>query len=163
MPKGRPPTPSFLKLIKGTARRTRQNPKRTTAVSPAMMPEAPDFLSAEARQEWDHKCEMLFKAGIVALTDRAVLAAYAQSYGRWRQAEEVLARMAKEDETDRAGLLVRNTATGKTVENLMISIADRAMADCVKFAGELGLTPSSRTRISADPPHGFDPAEKYLT
>ena len=71
--------------------------------------------------------------------------------------------MARDDQTGMGGLTVRNASTGKTIENPMISIADRAMADCVKFAGELGLTPSSRTRISADPPRGFDPAERYLT
>jgi P27 family predicted phage terminase small subunit len=128
-----------------------------------MMPEAPDFLSAEARQEWDHKCEMLFKAGIVTLTDRAILAAYCQSYGRWRSAEEVLAAMARDDQTGMAGLTVRNASTGKTIENPMISIANKAMADCVKAAGELGMTPSARSRIHAGPPHDpSDPAMKYI-
>ena len=104
----------------------------------------------------------MHRLGLLTALDAAIFAAYCQSYGRWRQAEEVLARMAKEDETDRAGLLVRNTATGKTVENLMISIANRAMSDTVRYAGEIGLTPTSRTR-SADLPDPSDPAMRYLT
>jgi P27 family predicted phage terminase small subunit len=161
MRKGRPSDPPHLRLIKGAVRSNRPNRKQTPLDRSGAMPTPPDFLSAEALAEWHDKCPLLFRSGVVTQTNRALLAAYAQSYGRWRQAEEVLARMAKEDETDRAGLLVRNTASGKTVENLMIGIAAKAMSDTVRYAGELGLSPRSRGYPELPPPDD-DPATKYL-
>jgi P27 family predicted phage terminase small subunit len=128
------------------------------------MPTPPDFLSVEALAEWHDKCPLLFASGLVTVTNRAVFAAYCMCFARWKSAEEALAEMARDDQTGMGGLTVRNASTGKTIENPMISIANRAMADCVKFAAELGMTPSSRSRVHhADLPRDDDPAGKYLT
>ena len=108
-----------------------------------------------------HKCEMLFKAGIVTLTDRAVLAAYCQSYGRWQRAEKVLAELtldATDEKTD--GFLIQ-AGNGKLVSHPLADIARAAMADAVKYASELGLTPRSRGHPEP-PPSEDDPATKYL-
>ena len=76
MPRGRPPTPTYLKLIKGTSRASRAKGKQTALDRSGAMPTPPDFLSAEALAEWHDKCPLLFAAGLVTVTNRAVLAAY---------------------------------------------------------------------------------------
>ena len=72
--------------------------------------------------------------------DRAVLAAYAQAYGRWREAEK---------KVNELGFVVK-TAMGNLVQNPYLSIANRAMQDMTRIAAEFGMTPASRTRVKAD-------------
>ena len=76
MPRGRPPTPTYLKLIKGTSRASRGKRKQTPLDRSGAMPTPPAFLNAEALAEWHDKFPVLFAAGLVTLTDRAVFAAY---------------------------------------------------------------------------------------
>ena len=93
--------------------------------------------------------------------DAAIFAAYCQSYGRWQRAEKVLAELtldATDEKTD--GFLIQ-AASGKLVSHPLADIARAAMADAVKYAAELGLTPSSRSKVHAEPPPCS--ADKYLT
>ena len=159
-PPGTKPQPTYLKLIKGT-RKSRIN-KAEPMPAPAL-PAAPDHLNDEAKVEWKRVAEDLFRLGVLTEIDRVVLAAYCQAYGRWSRAEAVLAEMAKRDELT-GGLMVR-TISGNAIQNPMVGIANKAMADMVRYATELGMTPSARTRIHADPRQlgfDFDPAAKYL-
>jgi P27 family predicted phage terminase small subunit len=130
-------------------------------VNPALgPPEAPTFLSAAARQEWDRVCPLLFAAGLLTHVDGAVLAAYCVSFARWREAEQLLADPA----TD---LLVPAVSKDRQVPNPLVGIAARAMRDAMRFAGELGMLPAMRSKICATPPppdvDSNDPAEKYLS
>jgi phage terminase small subunit len=47
------------------------------------------------------------------------------------------------------------------VQHGLIGIANKAMADMVRYAAEFGMTPSARCRVSATPPVGDD-LDKYL-
>lgn len=154
--RGRKPLPTHLKLIAGTAKKARMNahePKPATA-----RPAPPPELSDDARAEWDRVVEELFRLGIVTNLDRGILAAYCQSHGRWMQAERTLAKMAKMD--DSTGALMIKTQGGNTIQNPIVGIANKAMADMARYAAELGLTPSSRGRVQARPPDD-DPGNKY--
>ena len=158
---GPPPQPTFLKLIKGTARAHRINPREAKVAAEHGPPAPPEHLSPEAREEWDLQCELLFKIGLITKIDRPALACYCQAYGRWRVAEVEFAKLAAR--ADNAGFLMR-TISGNWIQNPMLNVANRAMADTMRYAVELGLTPSARTRINADPTGGNDedPATKYL-
>lgn len=81
--------------------------------------------------------------------DRAALAAYCQAYGRWVEAEQALARMAERDPLTH-GLMIK-TSNGNAIQNPLVGTANRAMLDMMRCAVEFGMTPSSRTRIEADP------------
>jgi phage terminase small subunit len=53
------------------------------------------------------------------------------------------------------------TSSGDAAQNPLIGIARRAAADMVRYAGEFGMSPAARARISAgigyEPPEGkFD-------
>jgi P27 family predicted phage terminase small subunit len=133
--KGPPPIPTHLKVIAGN--RGKRPLNRAEPRPAAGIPSPPPELSAEALKEWKRIAPRLLAAGMVTLVDRAALAAYCQSYGRWAQAERGLA----------AGELVIKTARGNLVYNPLVRIANKAMADMVRFAAEFGMTPSGRSRV----------------
>jgi P27 family predicted phage terminase small subunit len=59
------------------------------------------------------------------------------------------------------GLLTK-TAKGNIIQNPLVGIANKAAADVVRFASELGMSPSARARVSVTLPAGADPAQKYF-
>jgi len=48
------------------------------------------------------------------------------------------------------------TTNGNAIQNPLVGMANRAMADMVRYATEFGMTPSSRSRIAGntDPNQG---------
>ena len=157
--RGRKPRPIFLKLVVGTARKGRVNaaePKPDLA-----LPMPPAHLSDEAKVEWGRVSEDLYRLGILTKIDRGPLAAYCQAYGRWVVAERVLVEMAKRDELT-SGLMIR-TLNGNAIQNPMVGVANKAMADMVRYGAEFGLTPSARSRVHAQSRDNTDPGAKYFT
>ncbi|MGH7083545.1 MAG: phage terminase small subunit P27 family [Acetobacteraceae bacterium] len=159
--RGRRPRPTHLKLITGNPGKRPLNPAEPKPAS-AAPPAAPAELSEEAKTEWRRVARRLYGLGLLSGIDRAALAAYCQAYGRWRRAERALAEMARRDSVT-GGLLVK-TSNGNAIQNPLVGIANKAMADMVRYAAEFGMTPSARSRISAGPQEGggADPAAKYF-
>lgn len=125
------------------------------------IPEPPPAVSEVARVEWRRVAEPLYHAGILTNLDRAVFAAYCQSYSLWLEAEQVRMRMAAADPVT-GGLVIRTTH-GNLIQNPIVGIANKARADMVRYAIELGMTPSARTRIKAQKPIDLSsPARKYF-
>lgn len=139
MTRGRKPKPTHLKLVTGNPGRRKLNEREPKPELLRPMP--PEHLSDEAKVEWGRVIDELFAIGLVTKLDRAALAAYCQAYGRWAQAEKALA----------AADLVVETSNGNAVQNVLVGIANKAMADMVRYAAEFGMTPSARSRIEATP------------
>jgi len=151
--RGRKPKPTHLKLVTGTAKRRLGSVE--SKLTP-LLPDPPRELSADAREEWQRVAPRLHVAGILTALDRAVLAAYCQAFGRWLQAERVLAEMARGNAA-MSGLLIK-TISGNAIHNPLLGISNKAMSDMVRYAAELGMTPSGRSRLNYhDPQH--DPVE----
>jgi len=144
---GRKPTPTALKLVKGNPGK-RALPK-SEAVVALSEPTPPAFLCDDAKVEWGRVCSALYAAGLMTELDRAALAAYAAAYGRWAQAERAINRMAAKDELN-AALMIKTTS-GNAIQNPLVGIANKAKADTIRYAGEFGMTPSARARVSANP------------
>jgi P27 family predicted phage terminase small subunit len=70
-----------------------------------------------------------------------VLAAYCDVYARWVEASEHLQRY---------GMIIKG-ANGQPTWSPYLAIVNRALELMRAFMCELGLTPSSRTRIDAEP------------
>ena len=70
-----------------------------------------------------------------------------QAYGRWILAERAIAKMAEKDQLTE-GLMIRTT-NGNAVQNPLIGIANKAMADMVRYAAEFGMTPSAAAGFRA--------------
>jgi P27 family predicted phage terminase small subunit len=144
--RGRKPKPTRLKLIEGNPGKRRiasgePQPSMAVPIRP------PPFLQGYALEEWDRVVGELARMGVMTGIDTAVLAAYAQAFGRWRFAEEKMAEMAERDATG-AGALIIRTALGNHIQNPMLSIARKALADMARYAAEFGMTPAARVRLA---------------
>ena len=159
-PVGRKPLPSYLKVVKGTARKHRIN-----AAEPKLqpnLPSPPPHLSDEAKVEWGRVSQDLYDAGLLTKIDRAILAAYCAAYGRWQMAETALQEMRVPGNL--LSGLVSYTKNDQPIVNPVVGIANKAMADMARYATDLGMTPSSRSRVTPKPPIGEeDPSEKYTS
>jgi P27 family predicted phage terminase small subunit len=155
---GPPPTPTVIKLLRGNPGR-RPIPPEPEPTRTAEPPEAPAFLVGYASDEWHRVAPELHRLKLLTVLDVQALASYCTAYSRWRETEEVIARMAINDRAT-GGLLIK-TSSGDAAQNPLIGIARRAAADMVRYAGEFGMSPAARARISAgigyEPPEGkFD-------
>ena len=134
---GRRPLPTALKLIQGNPGKrpiNRDEPK------PSGIPTCPRFLKKEARTEWKRIAPRLANIGILTEIDRAALAGYCQAYGRWVEAEKKVLEKGE----------VVKSVNGNIMQNPYLIIANKSMDHMRKFLVEFGMTPSSRSRITAD-------------
>lgn len=137
--RGRRPKPTELKLIEGNPgkRRLKANePKPARA-----MPTCPAHLSPTAKAEWKRLGRQLHTLGLLSELDRAALAAYCQAYGRWAEAEKKL------KETP----LLLKTPAGYVQPSPWLSVANKQLELMLRFMGELGLSPASRSRVTTTP------------
>lgn len=138
--RGRKPKPTALKRIAGNPGKRKLHDE---PVLPPDLPDCPAHLTKSAKAEWARVSVLLHAAGVIKTTDRAALAAYCQAYGDWADARVWLAKvtpkqMATEDGFARYKAFVRASNT--------------AVDQMRRWAVELGLTPSARARIKAEPP-----------
>jgi len=96
--------------------------------------------------EWRRLAPMLRQIRLVTDADRAALIALCLEWGRYVEATAQLAKL---------GMLVK-APSGYPMQNPYLSIATRALAGCAKLWPELGLTPSSRTRVKPAEASGSD-------
>lgn len=155
---GRPHKPTHLKLVAGNPGKRALN--EAEAQPDALIPEPPPELTSDARIEWNQISLKLHKCGLLTTIDRSVLAAYCQAYGRWVEAERVLADMARRDPVTR-GLLIKTT-NGNVIQNPMIGTANKAMSDMVRYAVEFGMSPSARSRVRANLEKQEDDEERFF-
>jgi P27 family predicted phage terminase small subunit len=153
--RGGKPTPTSIKLLTGNPG---QRPLQANEPKPkSRKPTAPAHLNDDAKDEWARIADELDALGILSGLDRAALGAYCQAYGRWAQAERALSKMKNQAD----GLIIK-TISGNMIQNPLVGVANKAMADMVRYAAEFGMTPSARSRISASEPGDDDPANEYL-
>lgn len=141
---GRKSKPTILKVLQGNPGKRPLNKKE--AMPAATMPDCPSHLSDRARREWARTGPILNRIGLLTEADKAAFAAYCVAYARWADAEEQLIKH---------GLLVKypsKVAEGQFVlqQSPMLGIANRSMDQMKSFLSEMGMTPSSRSRIQVD-------------
>lgn len=134
---GRKPLPTKLKVLKGTLNVTRTN-KDEPDPTPEI-PEPPEHLNEEALKEWDRITKELDKVGLISQLDRTELAMYCQAYSRWVKYEKIVAESSELYESEKGGLQLSPA----------MWVVNRAMEQCHKFLSEFGMTPSSRSKVSA--------------
>lgn len=139
---GRKPIPAGLRLITATrdnkrGKLTAEKLTKNKMKAEPGIPDPPDELGVDALEEWNRISPPLYNLGVLTKYDRAILSLYCQQWGVWREAQ----RIVKE-----RGLIVLSK-TGIEIQNPALGIANRAGERCAKYAIELGLTPSARSRI----------------
>jgi P27 family predicted phage terminase small subunit len=109
-------------------------------LAPDGVPYAPRVLSEEAKKEWRRIVRVLLEANLYTEADRAALMMYCQAWGRWLEAEKQL-------EATGGPILV--SEKGGLYQNLWLSVAQKAAAEVRRLISEFGLTPASRSRVTA--------------
>ena len=133
--RGRKPRPTSLKIAAGNPGKRPLN-AREPRPEPDL-PTCPAHLLPTAKAEWKRLARELWQLGVITRLDRATLAAYCQAYGRWVEAEKKL--------KDTPGIL--RMPSGYIQMNPWLTIATKQMELMQRFAAELGMTPSSRSRV----------------
>lgn len=149
--RGRKPKPTQIKLVTGNPghRPTPPDEPRPTA----RIPKCPCHLDAEAKREWRRMAKELDELGILTTIDRAVFASYCQSWSTWTRAlksvkKEGMVIRAKERKTKYPdGRIVRTG--GVPMVNPLNRVIDSENAKMMKALTEMGMSPSSRSRVSA--------------
>lgn len=136
--KGRKPTPSRLKLLRGNPGKRKSN-KNEPRPDPKI-PLPPEHLGTEGRKEWNRTASQLYELGLLTSIDRAALAAYCTAWQRWVDAEKMLRKHG----------LVFQSPNKFPMYSPYLNIANKAMKQMKEFLSEFGMTPSSRSRINVE-------------
>ena len=135
MTRGRKPKPSGMKRRAGNPGRRPLNDREPQL--PRAIPPCPRNLSADAKRHWKQLAIQLWNAGIITEIDQSILAALCAEWAIWLKAKAQLSRHG----------LVALTAGGSYKPSPYIVISNQAMANILRILAELGMTPSSRSRV----------------
>lgn len=142
---GRKPRPMAIKKLEGNLGKRKLNTKE--AIPAKGIPECPDWLLPVAKKEWERRCDLMNRMGVLTEVDMAPFAAYCQSYARWKEAQEHISSEGSTFETDK----------GYQQQTPWVGIKNTNQKLMLQAASEFGLTPSSRSRIVAGSTKGKEP------
>jgi len=134
------PLPTAVKKARGTLRKCRANPLEPE-YAPDNSPEPPAYMSALAREEWARVYPEMVEKLVLKRVDRRSLEAYCEAYAEYRFAAMNLAKSKTQ---------IFRTPNGAVQQVPYVSMKRNWMLVMLRYASELGITPSSRSRISAD-------------
>jgi P27 family predicted phage terminase small subunit len=143
-----PPVPFALKMLRGNPGRRPLKAEPQPDPFPDV-PDPPSFVTGYAADEWWTTATELHRLGLLTKVDVPALAAYCYSFGQWKMAAELLAKMQANDPVMN-GMIIR-TKYGDAVVNPLVSIVRKHAADVVRYAAEFGLTTRARTALAAGP------------
>lgn len=146
---GRKPQPSALRVLRGNPGKRALNADEPKYEATTL--ECPSGLPAAAGAEWQRVMGQLTASGQVTNVDRGVLEGYCLKYAQWRALEAEAARHP----------FVVKSPSGYPMPNPVLGMANKVFALMLKAASELGITPSSRSRVHASPPVVAAPVSKW--
>jgi P27 family predicted phage terminase small subunit len=136
------------------------HPERVNKLEPTPPPGAPDkptHLDQIGSEAWDHVVALFAEMGMLNKADGVLIEIYASCYSSYRSA---LAMVAKTGQV----LLVREE-DGKRVEvkRNPYSVELHKYRDALcRMLAEMGMTPSGRSRVAANPKEETDPFSEWL-
>lgn len=107
-------------------------------------PTPPDDLADEALLEWGRVCEELRAAGLLAKSDRSILALYCQTYAINREAAKHVATFGS----------VLKLANNVVCQSPFYKTVKETSAQLRVLLADLGLTPAARAKAGAKEPVG---------
>ena len=114
---------------------------------PEDVPKPPVWLGKTAKKEWKRLAPLVFKAKVLTDADIAAFAAYCASYEQWVTAEKRI--QAAKPNADSPPELTYEDDKGNRKPIPEIAVANEAKKQMLTFAREFGLTPASRSNVSA--------------
>ena len=138
---GRKPEPTTLKLLRGNPGKRPINKGEPKLAATVLRP--PAHLDAVAKTEWRRVAKMLAESVKTTALDRAVLTCYCEW---WSQ----LVRLSTE--LRKVGPIIVSKTTKQPYMSPWLAGMAMASKQVERFAGELGMSPSSRSRIDVGGP-----------
>jgi P27 family predicted phage terminase small subunit len=135
--RGRKPKPAELKIIQGTFRKDRANPRQIAAHG--YLTDPPEHLNEEQKQIWRDASADAPKS-LLKKIDRSNFEVWVVSYGTYRESQRLLAKTSQ----------VIKTTHGNWITNPILTNMNKQAAIRRKAASEMGFTPASRSRVVAD-------------
>lgn len=115
-------------------------------------PEPPEWLSEEARAEWDRVVPSLEELDLLKATDRAMLVAYCETWDLYMTA--VLKVRAE-------GMTITNPETGFERKHPVLAVVMETAAQLRQFAREFGLSPAAENGIGKTATPNGDEADPF--
>ena len=147
--RGPKPLPDNVHRITGNRSKIPAHKLNASLQPDVEIPSCPAHLLPDAKKEWKRITPELEKMRIVSKMDRAALAVYCQAYARWVQAENKLKALNDDG-------LVEKTPSGYQQISVWLQISNRAVEQMHKFLCEFGMSPSSRSRVTANTSPNMD-------
>ena len=143
---GRPRIPRELKELHGSLNATRDKelPIKGTIVIGL---EAPSDLNEWGQRYWLDIMEEYQRLGIITKVDVGALHSVCYCFGLMNEAADIVSAKGLEVEVEK--VTPKGESYTVTETNPMIAVADKAFKNYIAMCREFGLTPASRTRISA--------------
>ena len=136
MVRGRKPRADAVKEAEGAYKNNPKRRPKSIVNADVRLPVAPSYIIEDdiAKGVWDETVDVLKDCGILSKTDTHLLAAYCTTYSEWVKCYMHVSQHGRKNDD------------GKTsTESLTFhKLADRHL----KLLSELGLSPSSRARLS---------------
>lgn len=150
--RGRKPIPTWRHTLEGNPGKRKRNTQEPQPPPLAEDDTPPPELSVDPRAmaEWNRLLPMLRQGRQVTDADRAALLALCLEWSRY------LTAIAKIASTS----LIVMTPKGYPMQNPYLPVATKAFSNCAKLWPELGLTPSSRSRVKS-PQTDDDPFAEF--
>jgi P27 family predicted phage terminase small subunit len=156
---GRRPKPTALKLVDGTARPDRMNPDEP--IPPSGEVKCPVWLHGRARRVWRELEPVLKAMGVLTVADVAMFAALCETQAEFIDAREDVRKRGIEIERKRYDKQGREFYLVE--DNPSVRIASDAGKRLKALMVEFGMSPSSRTRVTAQPkPKEKSPLEALM-
>lgn len=150
--RGRIPKPVETKEVGGNAGK-RKLPAEIDLPKVAGEPPAPRDFQGDRLDEWRRLVADLHEAGTLGRENGAAMEIYVRNLVRMREAEEHVLKH---------GVIVPAPRTGVPMHNPFLTVANAAAKVVKELAVELGLTPSSRGRVSKIGGKEGDPDDAFF-
>lgn len=138
--RGPPPEPTRLKVLKGNPGKRPVNPREPEPRPD--VPRCPQWLGPEAKAVWKRLVPELKHMRVLSYVDGDALAAYCQTYARWRAAEEFIGKHGEvytlRDEQGRVRCMQQFP---------QVAIARQLLQILRSYQQEFGMTPAARSRV----------------
>jgi P27 family predicted phage terminase small subunit len=148
---GRKPKPTHLKLLAG---KPGHRPLSEAEPEPELVNETtppPAWMSGEGRAVWAAEFPKLVRNGMITEVDLPAFAKYCQAFGRYLNAESMVAKQ---------GEVLIAPGSGFPIQNPYLAVSNKAAEQMHKAESEFGMTPSSRSRVA--PAGGKKKANRFL-
>ncbi|QHI99354.1 phage terminase small subunit P27 family [Xylophilus rhododendri] len=148
--RGPAPKPGELKALEG-GRGHRALNLDTTFRPEVGLPDAPRWLTPEAKKAWKRLGTELLYYNLISKVDRDAFAMLCQTIGRLEIVERsIMGRMGRllEQDKDAAEALMDSTPNGLKVQAAIYQVLNKEQEKLHRMLAEFGLTPAQRARVT---------------